>query len=85
MTDLDYNTPAELFPRQRHSHRCPIGSIGYRRFESAAEAVKFAIEVLPSELLLGTYLEVDENRFDGAAIRRLYEDDAYPLKRRASE
>jgi hypothetical protein len=39
------------------------------------------MEELPSELLLGAYLEVEEDRFDGSAIRQLYESEAYPLKR----
>jgi len=81
MAKLDYNTPAELYPRQRNVGASPIGSIGYRRFGSAAEAVRFAIEELPPELLLGTYLEINEARFDGAGIRALYEDADYPLKR----
>lgn len=84
MAKLDYNTPAELYPRQRNVGASPIGSIGYRRFDSAAEAVRFAVEELPSELLLGTHLEVDGARFDGAGIRALYEDADYPLKRYVS-
>jgi hypothetical protein len=39
------------------------------------------MQELPPELLLGTYLEVEEDRFDGPAIRQLYESEAYPLKR----
>ena len=34
--------------------------------------------------LLGTILEVDEERFDGDAIRKLYDSVDYPLVRKAS-
>ncbi len=54
----------------------------YRRFESGAEAVRFAIEELPSDVLFGTVLEVNEQRFDAAQIRKLYDSKDYPLQRR---
>jgi hypothetical protein len=41
-----------------------------------------AIEELTRELLASVYLEVNEERFDGDAIRRLYDSAKYPLARR---
>ena len=79
MATVNYNAEAELFPPRRRSFS--RGPVGYKRFKSAAEAIRFAMEELPSELLLGAYLEVDEDRFDGSAIQQLYESEAYPLKR----
>ena len=79
---IDYATEAELFPTMsRNSRRQPIR---YRRFEHAADAIRFAIEELPPAHLVGACLEVAEERFDSHAIRRLYESDEYPLARRAA-
>ncbi|HEY3790498.1 MAG TPA: hypothetical protein VGM09_01615 [Bradyrhizobium sp.] len=80
MTDFDYNAAAELYStRRRMPRRQPLG---YRRFAQAADAIRFAIEDLEPELLLGAYLEVGEERFDSGGIRQLYDSAEYPLARR---
>jgi hypothetical protein len=78
MIPFDYDADAELFPSQSRRPRKPIG---YKRFARAADAIRFAIEDLPANLLVGTWLKVGEDRFNAAAIRNLYDDDAYPLHR----
>jgi hypothetical protein len=81
MSTFDYARSAELFPtRGRKARRAPMG---YKRFDRAADAIRFAMEELPSDALLGAHLEVDEQRFDSAGIRRLYDSAEYPLPRRA--
>jgi hypothetical protein len=79
---FDYDAEAELYPaRNRKRGR---QSIGYRRFGRAADAIRFAIEELPPELLVGANLEVDEARFGHHEIRRLYDCNEYPLPRHAA-
>lgn len=79
MDTFDFEAEAELFPtRSRASRRKPMA---YKRFSRAADAIRYAIEELPAEFLVGAFLEVNEERFDSAEMRRLYERPDYPLKR----
>ena len=81
MAEFDYSAAADLFAlRRRLPRREPFG---YKRFEQAAEAIRFAIEELPRECLPGAFLEVDEQRYGSEDIRRLYESAKYPLARRS--
>jgi hypothetical protein len=81
MAEFDYAAAAELFAlRRRLPRREPFG---YKRFEPAAEAIRFAVEELPRECLPGAFLEVDEQRYGSEEIRRLYESAKYPLARRS--
>ena len=82
MVMFDYTVEAELFAaRSRRNGRRPVG---YRRFARAADAIRFAIEELPPEQLLGAFLEVDGERYGGEDIRRLYDGADFPLIRRAA-
>ncbi len=77
---FSYQTSAELFPAAIRKKK--RSGFAYRRFDSAAEAVRFAIEDMPADLLNGAYLQVEEDRFDHSGIRSLYESADFPLKRR---
>jgi hypothetical protein len=79
MSTFDYTAEAELFPAR--SWKTSARRVTYKRFAKAAEAVRYAIEELPPQHLLGTYLEVEEERFDSGGIRRLYDSTDYPLRR----
>jgi len=75
---FDYQSTAELFTGKNHRVRSRV--LKYMRFNHAADAVRFAIEKLPTEVLLGAHLEVNE-RYDSREIRRLYEHPEYPFAR----
>ena len=81
MPNIDFTAQAELFPTR--SWKARSRGITYKRFDKAAEAVRYAIEELPADCFLGTYLEVDEARFDCRGIRKLYESPDFPLPRAA--
>jgi hypothetical protein len=74
---FDYSAPCEVF--MAYARKRPVT---YRRFPSAADAIRFAMEESPASLLVGAVMEVDEVRFDHRGIRELYEGDGYPLQRK---
>jgi hypothetical protein len=77
---FDYDAPAELYPgRNRKSAK----KFSYRRFETAADAIRFAVEELPELLLLGACIEIDERRLSCKDIQALYASEQYPLEKRS--
>jgi len=76
MSSFDYEASAELFTAQGRP------GFRYQRFAQAAEAIRYAIEKLPPEVLTGSSLEVKDQRYNAAQIRALYESARYPLTRK---
>jgi hypothetical protein len=78
MQNFNFNAPAELFPSR---NRKVASRVKYRRFDKAAEAIRFAVEELPEALLLGATIQIGDQRLGHQEIRALYESPRYPLKR----
>ena len=74
---FDFSSPAELFPSRRYAKSLAR----YRRFSNVAEAVRYVIEETPEGWMTGTFLVVEERRYEGHAIRALYDLPSYPLLR----
>jgi hypothetical protein len=77
--NFDYSQSAEFYPGRRNPSRAEIKR--YMRFASAAEAIQFAIEEMPREMLAAAILEVSDERYEGQSIFDLYKAGAYPLTR----
>jgi hypothetical protein len=79
MDMFDYQVPAEVYAsRGRGATKRPIT---FYRFKSAAEAIQFVMEKLPPEMLMGTTMEIGEERFIGNDIKKLYHSASFPLSR----
>ena len=77
---FDYAASAELFiPKRKSGVRQPLS---YRRFATAAEAIRVAVEEFPALRRLGAWMKVGDERFSGDDIQRLYESTSYPRRRR---
>jgi hypothetical protein len=80
---FDYEAMAELFPARNQKFNREFAR--YRRFDNSAEALRFAMEEMPPKSLVGAWLEVEEERFDTSAMRRLYDSTEFPLARRRAD
>jgi hypothetical protein len=77
MSSFDYSAPAELF-----LFKPAKGSrTKYRRFATAAEALRNSVEDLGTPKDFGAHLEVGDERFDSSEMQRLYEAEDYPLRK----
>jgi len=80
---VDYGASAELFiPKRKRRERQPLD---YRRFATAADAIRFAVEDFPAICTLGAWMQVGDERFDSDDIHQLYESGDYPLHRRTRQ
>ena len=77
MEKFDFSAPAELFPSR---NRKIVNKVKYRRFDHASDAIRYAVEELPEPLLLGAYIEINEERLGHKDIRALYEAVNFPAK-----
>lgn len=70
MESADYSLPAEIFVTRRNgSNR---GGLRYHRFDTAAEAIEFAVEEFSSLRPDDLVMTVDDKRFNLGAIRTLH-------------
>ena len=79
MPHFDYNAPADLYPSRSRKGNRPAG---YRRFDTAAEAIRYAVEEMSAEFLAGAIIECDEERLGSVDILNLYRSAEFPLARK---
>lgn len=72
---FDYAEPADLYFPVQVGRK---GGLDYRRFPSAAEALRYAMESLVAPKFASATLEVDGERYDSVAMRRLYASPDFP-------
>jgi len=82
-TKFPFGASAELY--SSGGTRARSRPVSYRRFDSSAEAIRFAVEELPQIMHRGTVMEIGEDRYEFEDIRALYDSDAFPLARKSGD
>jgi hypothetical protein len=80
---FDYGASADLFSMPNRNSRRQ--QLSYKHFDSAAEAIRYAVEDMPAQTLFSALLEVDGSRCQGKDIQRLYSSPSFPLARRVAQ
>lgn len=60
----------------------PRRRLGYLRFATAVEAIRFVVEDFPAVRTLGACMQIGDSRYDRDEILHLYQSNDYPLSRR---
>jgi hypothetical protein len=79
MEQFDFSAPADVYSAAGLKRP---QKVTYRKFPTGAEAVRFAMEVLPSDALKRAIVESDAARLEAAEIEALYWSASYPLMRK---
>jgi hypothetical protein len=78
MKTIQYDASAELYlGRDPKVAR----GLGFKRFDTAAAAIQYAVEEATPNGLRGAVLQVGNARFSGPEIVTLYASSGYPLPR----
>ena len=75
MSEFDYAASAELYASHGRT------GLRYHRFPRAADAIRHVIEKLDPRLLPSVRIDVEDEQYDAAQIRALYDSASYPLTR----
>ena len=75
---FNYDACAELFLARSRATRSRSKG---RRFDTAAEAIRFVVEGLPAAVSAGAYLLVEDARLGMEEVRCLYVSAGFPLSR----
>ncbi|WMS44663.1 hypothetical protein RDV64_09880 [Acuticoccus sp. MNP-M23] len=83
MTADDLRSPAEIFISKGIGRK--RNALGYHRFDTAAEAIDFAVEAFSDLGAEGLVMTVDDKRFNLAALRALHRSEGMAAKAEMSD